>query len=73
MAILAKTQKRYEGKPERGGGLQQSPLLRERVINVRLVMQPRLKWIAVLNAIAICYIVTVLTFKQNKLSPMMVI
>ena len=31
MAILAKTQKRHEGKSERGGGLQQPPLLRERV------------------------------------------
>ena len=32
MAIIAKTQKRHEGKSERGGGLQQpSPLLRERV------------------------------------------
>ena len=34
MAILAKTQKRHEGKSE-GGGLQQPPLLRERV-NARL-------------------------------------
>ena len=31
MAILAKTQKWYEGKSEKGGGLQQPSLLRERV------------------------------------------
>ena len=31
MAIFAKTQKRHEEKSERGGELQQTPLLRERI------------------------------------------
>ena len=39
MAILAKTQKCYEGKSKRGGELQQLPPLRERV-NYRIVMFP---------------------------------
>ena len=43
MAIIAKTQKRYEGKSgERGGWVATTPLLRERVMSCKMVYNLRL-------------------------------
>ena len=41
MAILAKTQKRHEGKSERGGCNNPPPLLRERVNHKKMVKEDR--------------------------------
>ena len=50
MAILAKTQKWHKGKSEKGGGLQQPPLLRERV-KVPSTISDMLRHIIVLSCI----------------------